>query len=289
MPKVIIVGSGPGGSVMAMELAEAGWDVVIFEMGPSYYTTSKGKGHFRRCSPTTSSSRSTATSSSPIRSAYPRTFDEPPGKTRRTPSRRRQRSAESGRRRIPALRREGHPNGGHRLQGMSCSAGARRSHGGFVIRAQRARPYYDEIETLIGVQGDVARYRHRTADQPQQSPSDAARGANALSILLAAGANALGSSVLLPDGGQFGRIQRFSRVQHLRFCSGYGCPISAKPGNLIMLRRALHTGRAQLRPQTTVTQVNHAGPQPPASPISTQRAIPAGKAPTSWCCPAPRS
>ena len=26
MPKAIIVGSGPGGSVMAMELAEAGWD-----------------------------------------------------------------------------------------------------------------------------------------------------------------------------------------------------------------------------------------------------------------------
>ena len=43
------------------------------------------------------------------------------------------------------------------------------------------------------------------------------------------------------------------------FCSGYGCPISAKPVNLIMLRRALHTGRAQLRPQTTVTQVNYTG------------------------------
>jgi choline dehydrogenase-like flavoprotein len=46
MPKAIIVGSGPGGSVMAMELAEAGWDVVIFEMGPSYYTDIEGQGPF---------------------------------------------------------------------------------------------------------------------------------------------------------------------------------------------------------------------------------------------------
>ena len=29
---------------MAMELAEAGWDVVIFEMGPSYYTNIEGQG-----------------------------------------------------------------------------------------------------------------------------------------------------------------------------------------------------------------------------------------------------
>ena len=31
---------------MAMELAEAGWDVVIFEMGPNYFSNIEGQGPF---------------------------------------------------------------------------------------------------------------------------------------------------------------------------------------------------------------------------------------------------
>ena len=44
--KAIIVGSGPGGSVMAWELAVAGWNVVIFEQGPNYYNNIGGSGPF---------------------------------------------------------------------------------------------------------------------------------------------------------------------------------------------------------------------------------------------------
>jgi choline dehydrogenase-like flavoprotein len=43
------------------------------------------------------------------------------------------------------------------------------------------------------------------------------------------------------------------------FCSNYGCPISARVGALAPLRLALRTGRAQLRPETTVTNVNVTG------------------------------
>ena len=74
MPKAIIVGSGPGGSVMAMELAEAGWDVVIFEMGPSYYTNIEGQGPF----PTVFSNDELKSQyryfEQPDPLAYPRTF-----------------------------------------------------------------------------------------------------------------------------------------------------------------------------------------------------------------------
>ena len=72
--KAIIVGSGPGGSVMAMELAEAGWDVVIFEMGPNYYSNLEGQGPF----PTVFSNDELKSQyryfEQPDPVAYPRTF-----------------------------------------------------------------------------------------------------------------------------------------------------------------------------------------------------------------------
>ena len=43
------------------------------------------------------------------------------------------------------------------------------------------------------------------------------------------------------------------------FCSGYGCPISAKPSSLNPLRRALRTGRVDLRALTQVVKVNFTG------------------------------
>jgi gluconate 2-dehydrogenase alpha chain len=40
------------------------------------------------------------------------------------------------------------------------------------------------------------------------------------------------------------------------FCSGYGCPIHARVGALAPLRRAMQTGRVQVRPNTFVSRVN---------------------------------
>jgi choline dehydrogenase-like flavoprotein len=39
------------------------------------------------------------------------------------------------------------------------------------------------------------------------------------------------------------------------FCSGFGCPVVARPAALIPLRRALRTGRVSLVPETMVTKV----------------------------------
>src|SRR5437016_1443779 len=44
MPRAVVIGSGAGGSVAAMELAQAGWEVVIFEKGPNRFSNLDGEG-----------------------------------------------------------------------------------------------------------------------------------------------------------------------------------------------------------------------------------------------------
>ena len=77
-------------------------------------------------------------------------------------------------------------------------------------------PYYDEVETLIGVQGDVASIPAFVQKHQPQSKAlpDAARGADALVDAARCGGEARwAASLLFPDGGQFGRIQRLPGVQ----------------------------------------------------------------------------
>ena len=262
--KAIIVGSGPGGSVMAMELAEAGWDVVIFEMGPNYYTNIEGQGPF----PTVFSNDELKSQyryfEQPDPLAYPRTF-------RQTASQNAANTYVGDVNDLPNQVGGAFPHSDVKVTRMWDIDFKGLSLLGPVPGADMAdwpfeyselAPYYDEVETLIGVQGDVASIpAFVQKHQPQSKPFPMPPGAQMRSsTLLAAGAKRLG---LHPFPSRWRPIRSPTtaprRATTADSAPGYGCPISAKPVNLIMLRRALHTGRAQLRPQTTVTQVNYTG------------------------------
>ena len=262
--KAIIVGSGAGGSIVAMVLAEAGWNVEIFEKGPNYYNNLAGNGPFQ-----------TLHSNDELKGIY-RYFEQPdPIAFPRT------------------FRKNSSQNAANTYVGdvndLSNQVGGTFPHSdtkctrlwdidfkglsllGPVPGADMAdwpfeysdiASYYDEIQDLIGVQGDVGSIPANVQKhQPQEKPYPMPPGPQQRSsMLLAAGAKRVGlHPFFFPMAANSVEYNGMQACNNCGFCSGYGCAVSAKPGNLIALRRALQTGRVNLRPLTQVVQVNYTG------------------------------
>ncbi len=262
--KAIIVGSGAGGSIVAMVLAQAGWNVEIFEKGPNYYNNLSGNGPFQ-----------TTHSNDELKGIY-RYFEQPdPIAFPRT------------------FRKNASQNAANTFVGdvndLSNQVGGTFPHSdtkctrlwdidfkglsllGPVPGADMAdwpfeysdiAPYYDEIQDLIGVQGDVGSIPANVQKhQPQEKPYPMPPGPQQRSsMLLAAGAKRVGlHPFFFPMAANSVQYNGMQACNNCGFCSGYGCAVSAKPGNLIALRLALQTGRVNLRPLTQVLQVNFTG------------------------------
>ena len=255
--KAIIVGSGAGGSIVAMVLAEAGWNVEIFEKGPNYYNNLAGNGPIQ-----------TLHSNDELKGIY-RYFEQPdPIAFPRT------------------FRKNSSQNAANTYVGdvndLSNQVGGTFPHSdtkctrlwdidfkglsllGPVPGADMAdwpfeysdiASYYDEIQDLIGVQGDVGSIPANVQKhQPQEKPYPMPPGPQQRSsMLLATGAKRVGlHPFFFPMAANSVEYNGMQACNNCGFCSGYGCAVSAKPGNLIALRRALQTGRVNLRPLTQV-------------------------------------
>ncbi len=263
MPKAVIVGSGAGGSVTAMVLAEAGWDVVLFEMGPNYYSDLAGHGPF----PTVFSNdelKKHRYFEQPDPLAYPRTF-------------RQNSSQNAAQTYVGAVNDLSNQVGGtfpHSdskftrmwdidFKGLSILGPVPGTDmADWPFEYSDIAPYYDELQTLLGVQGDLGSIpAHVQKYQPQQTPFPMPPGAQQRSsMLLAAGAKRLGlHPFYFPMAINSVEYNGSPACNNCGFCSGYGCPISAKPNTLIPLRRALQTGRTDLRALNQVLKVNFTG------------------------------
>jgi choline dehydrogenase-like flavoprotein len=260
MARALVIGSGPGGSIAAMTLAKRGWDVTIFEKGPNYFDdlTSqhprtvfsndelKHDRHFARQDP----------------DAEPRVY--------RT-------STSDPKPQVGIVQSLAQTVGGgtahwdaktprfwdidfQKLTLLGPQPGAGVIDWPFTY--QELAPLYEEVESLIGVAGDVSllpveptlTHAPRSggfpmpAGPPMYSSTVVANGASSLGLHPFVVPMAINSE---PYDGR-------PACANCGFCVGYGCPIMARVGGLAPLRHALLEG-AELRAESNVTKVNISG------------------------------
>lgn len=259
--RVIVVGSGPGASTAAMALAEAGHDVTILEKGRSYF------GDLTSKAPATLFSNDELKDnrgfSEPPVAAEPREFRDAP-------------SVPDSASFVGEVQSLPQVVGGgavhwdaktprfwdidfqkHTLLGPQPDA----SVTDWPFTYDEIAPYYDEIERLIGVQGDlselpelVLRHAPRSNDYPMP------KGPPQYSSLVASRGAAKVGLHPFPSPMAINSVEYDGRPPccNCGFCTDFGCPTQARIGALAPLRRALLAG-AELRDRSRVVSVAHDG------------------------------
>lgn len=254
-----MIGSGAGGSFAAMELARAGWQVTVFEKGPNHFSNLAGEGPIGTVFGNDSLAMIVRNYPGPDPGVFPRTWRPDASAPARYTG-----SVDE----LPQVVGGGTVHWDAKVPRFWDVDFEQRSALGPVPGADVAdwpfgyaelAPFYDEVEQLIGVQGDVTAFpdvvrKHapRTAQYPMP-PGPQMRS----SLAVAAGAAALGLHPFpfpMAANSTSGYNDQHA-CNNCGFCSSFGCPVVARPSALIPLRHALRTGRVDLVPETMVTRV----------------------------------
>lgn len=259
--RAIVVGSGAGGSVAAMVLAEAGWDVTVFERGPN---------HFADLSvPAPASAFSADELKGPVRRfEYPDSIAEPrvyESRDGTTPE------VTGFVNALPATVGGGTVHWDAKTPRFWDLDFAKRSTLGPLPGADvvdwpfsydELAPFYDRVEALLGVQGDVAALpewptlRHAPRKKPLPMPFGPPQYS---SVKLADAATSLGLHPFpLPAAINSVPYDGRPHCTNCGFCCEYGCSAQARGSALIPLRRAVLAG-AEVRADCRVSRINLTG------------------------------
>ena len=261
--KAIVIGSGAGGSFAALELAKAGWQVTVFEKGPNHFSNLAGQGPIGTVFANDSLAMIVRNYPGPDPEVFPRTWrpdDSAPAQYTGSVDE------------LPQVVGGGTVHWDAKVPRFWDLDFQQLSALGPVPGADLAdwpfsyddiAPYYDEVEQLIGVQGDVTAFPDlvkRHAPRQAQYPMPPGPQMRA-SVAVAAGAAAVGLHPFpFPMAANSASGYNGQHAcNNCGFCSSFGCPVVARPSALIPLRQALRTGKVQLVPETMVTRVLLAG------------------------------
>lgn len=261
MARATVVGSGAAGGLAAMVLAANNYDVVVFEKGPRLADPA-------RPSERLDSSLSSDELAGPIRRVeYPDALAEPREFVHRTLGHTVYGEVNS----LPSLVGGGTVHWAaktprywdidfKKLSMLGPIEGADIADWPFDY-AELA-PYYEQVESLLGVQGDVDSLpliptlahapRRRQFDMPPGAPQHS-------SVTLAAGARRLGLEPF-PIPMAINSRSRSGRpaCTNCGFCDGYACASASRGDALVALSKAIECG-AELRSDCQVVEVTHTG------------------------------
>jgi choline dehydrogenase-like flavoprotein len=259
MTKAIVIGSGAGGSFAAMVLAQAGWQVTMFEKGPNHFSNLGGQGPVGTAFGNDSLAMITRYRATPDPEVYPRTWrpnDSVPAQYTGSVDE------------LPQVVGGGTVHWDAKVPRFWDIDFQQKTALGPFPGADVAdwpfgyadiAPCYEEVEQLIGVQGDTTAFPaivQKHAPRKGQYPMPPGPQMRA-SLAVAAGARALGLHPF-PFPMAANSVSGYNgqhACNNCGFCASFGCPVVARPSALIPLRHALRTGKVQLVPETMVTKV----------------------------------
>jgi gluconate 2-dehydrogenase alpha chain len=252
---VVIVGSGPGGATFADALTSAGWDCIVLDKGRNHLVDLEPpyvpKGDY---------------SNDEIKFVYRHFLGPDPLLEPRT-FRRDERDGErlfTGEvNNLPSTVGGGGVHADGKLPRFrEIDFGLRSALGpvddatiaDWPITYDELEPYYAAVERAIGVAGDAAGNPFaawRSAPYPMP-PGPDMFGAT----LSTAAAERRGlHPYRAPTGANSVEYDGRPACNNCGFCGFYGCPIHAKGDPIAMLRRALQSGRCEIRPESNVVEV----------------------------------
>ena len=251
----VIVGSGPGGSTAADTLTAAGWSVLIFERGKNHLVDLQRPSELLHEFSNDEIKYWNRHFLGPDPWLEPRTF--------------RMNAADGERRHIGEVNNLPATVGGGGVHADGKVPRFREED--FRVLAElgpmedatiadwpfgydELEPYYSEAERLVGVAGEAganpfAAWRSGPYPMPPGAPMYCA-------VITTAAAERLGYHPY-PGPTACNSVPYDGRpaCNNCGFCSFFGCPIHAKGDPVASLRRALMTGRAELRPESMVSKI----------------------------------